>query len=130
VEALRGVRTPSPLPCFLEVLILKDFKSLSPEVLILIDFKSFAPEVLILVGLKSFIMREMQKPAKILEVLIPADLVKLPKLLILLALEAKRDRRGGRNSNVNAMYTQHYDTVLDSRQWRGTELRQETLEGG
>jgi hypothetical protein len=44
---------PSPLPCFLEVLILNDFKSFEPEVLILIDFKSLFPEVLILVGLKS-----------------------------------------------------------------------------
>jgi hypothetical protein len=49
-----------PLRCFLEVLILKDFKSLFPEVLILIDFKSFAPEVLILVELKPLGMRKMR----------------------------------------------------------------------
>jgi hypothetical protein len=59
-----------PLPCFLEVLILHDFKSLSPEVLILRDFKCLFLEVLILVGLKSFIMSEMWDFAKILEVLI------------------------------------------------------------
>jgi hypothetical protein len=29
---LRGV-SPTPLPCFLEVLILRDFKSFAPEVL-------------------------------------------------------------------------------------------------
>jgi hypothetical protein len=57
---------PTPLPCFLEVLILKDFKSLFPEVLIPIDFKSFAPEVLILVGLKSFGVNEMRGFLKIL----------------------------------------------------------------
>jgi hypothetical protein len=43
---------PTPLPPFLEVLILKDFKSLCPEVLILGDFKSLFPEVLILVDFK------------------------------------------------------------------------------
>jgi hypothetical protein len=52
---------PTPLPCFLEVLILRDFKSLFPEVLILDDFKSFAPEVLILVGLKSFRMSAIEE---------------------------------------------------------------------
>jgi hypothetical protein len=57
----------------LEVLILKDFKSLFPEVLILLDFKSFAPEVLILVGLKSFRIRKMQGFCEILEVLILVD---------------------------------------------------------
>jgi hypothetical protein len=57
---------PTPLSCFLEVLILKDFKSLFPEVLIPIDFKSFAPEVLILVGLKSFGVNEMRGFLKIL----------------------------------------------------------------
>jgi hypothetical protein len=50
---------PTPLPCFLEVLILKDFKSLSPEVLILRDFKSLFPEVLILVGFKSIRLSEI-----------------------------------------------------------------------
>jgi hypothetical protein len=43
---------PPPLPCFLEVLILRDFKSFAPEVLILGDFKSLFPEVLILVDFK------------------------------------------------------------------------------
>jgi hypothetical protein len=42
----------TPLPCFLEVLILRDFKSFAPEVLILGDFKSLFPEVLILVDFK------------------------------------------------------------------------------
>jgi hypothetical protein len=65
---------PSPLPCFLEVLILRDFKSLCPEVLILGDFKSLFPEVLILVGLKSLGMRAIQKIAKFLEVLILEEL--------------------------------------------------------
>ena len=51
---------PTPIPCFLEVLILNDFKSLFPEVLILIDFKSFAPEVLILVDLKVMRMNEIR----------------------------------------------------------------------
>jgi hypothetical protein len=98
-------RRPLPPRCFLEVLILKDFKSLFPEVLILIDFKSFAPEVLILVGLKSFNMKEIQKCAKFLEVLILNSLTKLCKVLILLALGEKQGKRGGRNSNVNTMYT-------------------------
>jgi hypothetical protein len=65
---------PLPLPCFLEVLIPNDFKSLFPEVLILVDFKSFAPEVLILVGLKSRRMREIRDLRKILEVLILEEL--------------------------------------------------------
>jgi hypothetical protein len=60
----------------LEVLILRDFKSLCPEVLILGDFKSFAPEVLILVGLKSLGMSEMRKIEKILEVLILGELAR------------------------------------------------------
>jgi hypothetical protein len=60
----------TPLPCFWEVLILRDFKSFEPEVLILGDFKSLFPEVLILVDFKSPLMREMQKTSKILEVLI------------------------------------------------------------
>jgi hypothetical protein len=64
----------TPLPMFLEVLILKDFKSLYPEVLILGDFKSLSPEVLILVGFNSFLMNDIQKSKKILEVLILEDL--------------------------------------------------------
>jgi hypothetical protein len=65
-----------PLPCFLEVLILHDFKSLSPEVLILRGFKCLFLEVLILVGLKSFIMSKMWDFEKILEVLILGELSK------------------------------------------------------
>jgi hypothetical protein len=58
----RDGKTAETLPpgCFLEVLILKDFKSLFPEVLILLAFKSFAPEVLILVDFKFMRMSEMQ----------------------------------------------------------------------
>jgi hypothetical protein len=58
----------------LEVLILHDFKSLSPEVLILGDFKSLFPEVLILVNFKSLLIREMQKIKIFLEVLILEEL--------------------------------------------------------
>jgi hypothetical protein len=65
---------PSPLPCFLEVLILKDFKSFELEVLILIDFKSLFPEVLILVELKSRRINEMREVENLLEVLIPEGL--------------------------------------------------------
>jgi hypothetical protein len=65
---------PPPLPCFLEVLILKDFKSFEPEVLILMDFKSLFPEVLILVSLKLFIISEMQEIENFLELLILGDL--------------------------------------------------------
>jgi hypothetical protein len=65
---------PCPLRFFLEVLILKDFKSLFPEVLILRDFKSFAPEVLILVELKSLSVSEIQKNLKTAEVLILKEL--------------------------------------------------------
>jgi hypothetical protein len=64
-----------PLPPFLEVLILKDFKSLFPELLILKDFKSLSPEVLILVDLKSLIMSAMEKLREILEVLILVDFI-------------------------------------------------------
>jgi hypothetical protein len=56
------------------VLILHDFKSFAPEVLILGDFKSLFPEVLILVDFKSGPMREIQKVAKISEVLILEEL--------------------------------------------------------
>jgi hypothetical protein len=68
VDVGEGVGT-TPLPCFLEVLILRDFKSFAPEVLILGDFKSLFPEVLILVGLKLLRMSEMRKSEIILEVL-------------------------------------------------------------
>jgi hypothetical protein len=77
VEMTGGVTSavlPTPLPCFLEVLILRDFKSFEPEVLILIDFKSLFPEVLILVDFKSILMSEMGKSEKILEVLILEEL--------------------------------------------------------
>jgi len=50
----------TPLPRFLEVLILRDFKSLFPEVLILLDFKPLFPEVLILVDFKFMRMSEMR----------------------------------------------------------------------
>jgi hypothetical protein len=65
---------PSPLRCFLEVLILRDFKSFEPEVLILQDFKSLFPEVLILVKLKSLQINEMREIEKFSEVLIPEEL--------------------------------------------------------
>jgi hypothetical protein len=64
----------TPPPMFLEVLILKNFKSLCPELLILIDFKSLSPEVLILVRLKALRMKEMEKSVEFLEVLIPREL--------------------------------------------------------
>ena len=64
----------TPLPCFLEVLILHDFKSLSPEVLILGDFKSLFPEVLILVDFKCRRMSEMWESEIFLEVLILSKL--------------------------------------------------------
>jgi hypothetical protein len=59
-----------PTPTFLEVLILKDFKSLSPELLILLDFKSLFPEVLILADFNPMRMRAI---GRILEVLILVD---------------------------------------------------------
>jgi len=117
VEALPSVHSPSPLPCFLEVLILKDFKSLFPEVLILRDFKSLSPEVLILVSLKSFVMSEIQKCMKIVEVLIPGDLSKYRKMLILLDLSEKQGWEEVWNSNVNTVYIKEYSTNLDWRQW-------------
>jgi hypothetical protein len=73
-EALALRLPPSPLPCFLEVLILNDFKFFEPEVLILMDFKSLFPEVLILVELKSLLINEMREVEDILEVLIPGEL--------------------------------------------------------
>jgi hypothetical protein len=59
-----------PLPCFLELLILKDFKSFEPEVLILGYFKSLFPEVLILLGFKRLLMSKLQKIENFPEVLI------------------------------------------------------------
>jgi hypothetical protein len=73
-ELLPSELSTTPLPCFLEVLILHDFKSFEPEVLILGDFKSLFPEVLILVDFKSLLMSEMQRIAKFLEVLILGEL--------------------------------------------------------
>src|ERR1700691_4534119 len=70
-------KSTAPPWCFLEVLILNDFKSLFPEVLILRDFKSFAPEVLILVGLKLFVFSEIRELREILEVLILGELEEL-----------------------------------------------------
>jgi hypothetical protein len=58
-ELLPSELSTAPLPPFLEVLILHDFKSFEPEVLILGDFKSLFPEVLILVDFKSRLMSEM-----------------------------------------------------------------------
>jgi hypothetical protein len=69
---LRRIST-GPLPCFLEVLILHDFKSFAPEVLILGDFKSLFPEVLILVGFRSFKLSAMEGFCEFLEVLISVD---------------------------------------------------------
>jgi hypothetical protein len=68
-------RARAPLWVFLEVLILKNFKSFKPEVLNLNDFKSLFPEVLILVDLKLFIIREMRGIEKFLEVLMVGDLL-------------------------------------------------------
>jgi hypothetical protein len=68
----------------LEVLILRDFKSLFPEVLILIDFKSLSPEVLILVDLKSLIISRIQNCEKFLEVLILESLVEFAFLEMLI----------------------------------------------
>jgi hypothetical protein len=59
-----------PLPCFLEVLILRDFKSFVPEVLILRDFKSLFPEVLIPEDFKSMSANEIEETAKFPELLI------------------------------------------------------------
>jgi len=69
-ELLPSELSTIPPPCFLEVLILRDFKSFAPEVLILRGFKCLFPEVLILVNFKSSLMSEMQKIEKFLEVLI------------------------------------------------------------
>jgi hypothetical protein len=86
-------RTPTPLPCFLEVLILNNFKSLFPELLIPGDFKSFAPEVLILVGLKSLGMNVIENSAKFLEVLILVGLgFRFSEVLILEDLEPGKRR--------------------------------------
>jgi len=82
------------------VLILKDFKSFEPEVLILIDFKSLFPEVLILVEFKSLRMSEIQKGAKILEVLILEDLSGSPSRnaemnrVELVEIKSENGRRG------------------------------------
>jgi hypothetical protein len=63
-------RPPPPPGCFLEVLILKDFKSFVPEVLILIDFKSLFSEVLISVDFKPLRMNEIEKTENLSELLI------------------------------------------------------------
>ena len=65
---------PPPLPCFLEVLILNDFKSFVLEVLIIKDFKSLFPEVLILGELKALRMSEMREVEKFPELLILEEL--------------------------------------------------------
>src|SRR5580658_3433197 len=77
IELVPKTGKPTPLPCFLEVLILNDFKSFEPEVLILRDFKSLFPEVLILVGLKGLRMSGLQKIANFLEVLNPGELSRM-----------------------------------------------------
>jgi len=85
---------PAPLPGFLEVLILNDFKSLFPEVLILRGFKSLFSEVLILVELKLFRMSliagNSQLLRRFLEVLILGKLKReFSEVLILEGLEVK-----------------------------------------
>jgi hypothetical protein len=70
LEISNGAANTLPPPCFLEVLILKNFKSFEPEVLILQDFKSLFPEVLILVDFKCLLMSGLQKIEDLLEVLI------------------------------------------------------------
>jgi hypothetical protein len=47
-----GCRTPPTPGCFLEVLILNDFKSLSPELVILKGLKWRFSELVILKGLR------------------------------------------------------------------------------
>jgi hypothetical protein len=49
---MHGGRHPPPPGCFLEVLILNDFKSFAPEVLVLKGLKCDFSEVLILKGLE------------------------------------------------------------------------------
>ena len=74
-KPMRGGVRVTPSPCFLEVLILGDFKSLFPEVLILRGFKSLFPEVLILVSLISLAISRMREFRQILEVLILGDFI-------------------------------------------------------
>jgi hypothetical protein len=57
--------------------------------------------------------------------LILIDLAKFAKTLILLALGEKQGKRGGCDSNENAMYTQHYSTVWRSRQWGRGRITEE-----
>jgi hypothetical protein len=52
-DAWRGCVPPLPPGCFLEVLILRDFKSLSPELVILMGLKSDFSELVILKGLRT-----------------------------------------------------------------------------
>jgi hypothetical protein len=96
-ETRRNEPPASPLPCFLEVLILNDFKSFEPEVLILMDFKSLFPEVLILVGFKTLRIRRMQGidelRGDLVEVLIPEGLkCDFSEVLNLKGLRVKTDR--------------------------------------
>jgi hypothetical protein len=83
-----------PLPCFLEVLILRDFKSFEPEVLILRGFKSLFPEVLILVGFKYMGMSEMWESEIFLEVLILEGLRDFHNTLIPRGLRSKTPEMG------------------------------------
>jgi hypothetical protein len=101
-----GVDT-SPLRCFLEVLILNDFKSLFPEVLIPGDFKSFVPEVLILVELKSFRMNMIGETSQLqrwfVEVLILVGLRRrFSEVLILQGLGVRDECRW---ATVRSKYT-------------------------
>jgi hypothetical protein len=99
---------PTPLPCFLEVLILKDFKSFEPEVLILMDFKSLFPEVLILVGLKSWRINEMQEIENFLEVLIPEELQGgVAEVLILRELRAINSNESRAFMNQHSRCVRH-----------------------
>jgi hypothetical protein len=61
--------------------------------------------------------------------LILEDLTGLRKMLILLVLREKQGKRGGSNSNLKAMYTQHYSTVLDPRQWGRSRITDEPSSG-
>jgi hypothetical protein len=66
-------RHPHP-GCFLELRILKDFKSLFPELRILKGFKSLFSELRILIGLKVLVSSKMQKCREVLELRILREL--------------------------------------------------------
>jgi hypothetical protein len=109
----------------LEVLILHDFKSLSPEVLILGDFKSLFPEVLILVDFKSLLIREMQKIEIFLEVLILEGLKRdRSEVLILHALRADNSNWLLANMQNLSRYMQYCQMIYEysKRYQRGAWL--------